>query len=207
MPRQGGRLMGSPLDRLSRASAAVAVLVDRVEPDQMSWPTPCTDWDVRGLLNHMIGEHRSLAIGAAGSRPDIAVVFGTDYCAAGDPAQQYRQAAEEATAAASGDGVLAATLDMPYGAVTGVLAVAVAVHEQLVHAWDLARAIDQEPRLPEDDCVFAIQVGQAFPSDLREGDSPAFGQAVPADDDLPAPDRLAAFMGRDLGFRAVTAGG
>src|SRR6266496_6391101 len=33
-------------------------LVNEVGPDQWSAPTPCSDWDVRALVNHVVGEER-----------------------------------------------------------------------------------------------------------------------------------------------------
>ena len=30
-------------------------VIDRVEPDQLGNPTPCTEWDVRAVINHITG--------------------------------------------------------------------------------------------------------------------------------------------------------
>ena len=38
--------------------AKFARLVNEVGPDQWSQPTPCADWDVRMLVNHVVGEER-----------------------------------------------------------------------------------------------------------------------------------------------------
>ena len=38
-----------------RAVASTADVVKATDAGQMSAPTPCTEWDVRALLNHVIG--------------------------------------------------------------------------------------------------------------------------------------------------------
>ena len=37
------------------AVASTAEIVKATPEGQMGAPTPCTDWDVRALLNHVIG--------------------------------------------------------------------------------------------------------------------------------------------------------
>ena len=39
---------------LTDATEAAARIVDHVTPDQLGGPAPCTEWDVRALLNHLI---------------------------------------------------------------------------------------------------------------------------------------------------------
>jgi predicted enzyme related to lactoylglutathione lyase len=48
-------------EQLGRASGAVAGLISNIRPDQWSAPTPCTDWTVRQLVNHLIGMNRVFA--------------------------------------------------------------------------------------------------------------------------------------------------
>jgi hypothetical protein len=40
-------------DILARVVNELRHVVDGIQPDQMSAPTPCTPWDVRGVLNHV----------------------------------------------------------------------------------------------------------------------------------------------------------
>ena len=39
---------------LERAVASTAEIVTMTPADQLDAPTPCPDWDVRALLNHLI---------------------------------------------------------------------------------------------------------------------------------------------------------
>jgi uncharacterized protein (TIGR03083 family) len=42
-------------DGLARASAVVGNLIDRMSADQWTAPTPCAEWSVRDVVNHLVG--------------------------------------------------------------------------------------------------------------------------------------------------------
>ena len=42
-------------DGLARASAAIGDLIDRIAADQWTAPTPCAEWSVRDVVNHLVG--------------------------------------------------------------------------------------------------------------------------------------------------------
>ena len=42
-------------ENLERAFADTRAIVENIKADQLSDPTPCQSWDVRGVLNHVIG--------------------------------------------------------------------------------------------------------------------------------------------------------
>ena len=56
------------IDLYRRSLAQFADRVRQVRPDQWSAPTPCSDWDVRGLVNHVVGEERWTDSTVAASR-------------------------------------------------------------------------------------------------------------------------------------------
>ena len=60
------------VEQLGRASDAVAGLISNIRAGQWSAPTPCTDWTVRQLVNHLIGMNRVFAaLLAPGQAPAI----------------------------------------------------------------------------------------------------------------------------------------
>jgi uncharacterized protein (TIGR03086 family) len=70
----------------------------------------------------------------------------------------------------------------------------------VVHTWDLARAIDVDPRLDSELCEICERVVR--PNDGRLRASKMFGPAVRVPDGSDAATRLVAFLGRDPGWSA-----
>ncbi|MEY9988545.1 uncharacterized protein (TIGR03086 family) [Streptomyces sp. V4I8] len=112
---------------------AVGGLVSAVEPGQFDRPTPCADWDVHTLLNHLVWENLLWAgLANATPRSDFtADHLGDDHVAA------FRTASKAARSAFRRPGML----ERRYGPAPGRRLVEQLVIEMLVHGWDLAQAI------------------------------------------------------------------
>src|SRR6476619_5722064 len=79
-PRQGGAsrkrrtLLGvsDPVERHRRACAGFLYVADLVPADRWDRPTPCSEWDTRALVEHVIGFHEVLLLrpmGVQANRP------------------------------------------------------------------------------------------------------------------------------------------
>ena len=55
--------MNDPRVTFSRAAAQTAAVIAAVRPDQATRPTPCTEWDVRTLVGHVLLMQNGLARG------------------------------------------------------------------------------------------------------------------------------------------------
>jgi len=146
-------------------------------------PTPCDDWDVRTLLNHMLDSQRYFREAAQGQDAQLPQVPPPDLLA-DDPVSQYDEARASTLRAYSEPGVIDRTGP----------ALAIAFVDQLVHGWDLARATGQDATMPDElaQAAFAAVDGQL--TDDRRGT--AFKPAVPVPDDASAQDRLLGYGGR-----------
>ncbi len=181
-----------------RALAAIQHLVDGVGPDQWSAPTPCTDWDVRQLLNHVAAGNMIFARLASGERPPGPITpeeRATDWLGA-DPVAGFRAAGKSMHDAFLTPGFLESRRQTPMmGEQPGTAVVRMRMNELLIHGWDLAKATGQRHDLPEDLAEDALSAWKG-----RLGDRPRegmpFGVPVTIADDAPAIDRLAAFLGR-----------
>jgi uncharacterized protein (TIGR03086 family) len=135
------------VDRYEAASAGFARRLRLVGPAQWRLPTPCTEWDVRQLVDHMArGNLNYVALAAGGSAAQFLAQRDADALGA-DPLAAYLDSVRACHAAFGAPGVLIRVLDYPLGRVTGAQALAVRTADTVVHTWDLARALDADERL------------------------------------------------------------
>lgn len=164
-------------------------LVGSVGADQWGASTPCTEWDVRALVNHMAFTSRTLASSAQRSDIDVAPdddLLGTT------PVESFAEAAATASASwrAPGalDGMTAIPADMPAAVALGINILDIGTH-----CWDLATAIGQDHGL-DDSLVEAIDQWnrQVITDDIR---GIGFGPAL-SGSDAGGLDGMLAYVGR-----------
>jgi uncharacterized protein (TIGR03086 family) len=184
---------------LSTALDGGTRLVEGVAADQWDRPTPCTDWTVRQLLNHVVGGNRLFArvLGGAPLPPMSELGKRAHEDQLGDdPAAAYRTTADEMLRALQAPGALQATYTVPVGTLPGPAIVHLRTVETLVHGWDLARATGQELPFPDDLAEHEMRFSEDLLGRLPEGRHP-FAPTRPAAGDAPAIDRLVALLGRN----------
>ena len=181
------------LDAFQVCVTWTAKVVAGLRDDHLAKPTPCEDWDVRTVAVHLIGVNRIFASAAAGCP------LGPELDVEGRSARgllaAYEASAADAVRAFSQPGVLDATLTVPLGSINGELALALALLDNLVHGWDLAKATGQDTAIDPQLAGAGLEVARRLVTDeLRAAG--AFGPAVPVDRDASVHDRLVAFVGR-----------
>jgi uncharacterized protein (TIGR03086 family) len=180
---------GGPMDaltQLGQVGPLLAGVVGNITSDDLDRPTPCSEFTVRGVLQHMIGGATLFAAAyrqETPSEPDL-----SDVLAGFGPAM------ENLFGALTAPGALDQKIAAPFGEVPGEAFARYIALDGLIHGWDLATATGQ-PYNPPDDLVAEIEAYAHQAVDpLRDGD--AFSEAVePAPDATPI-ERLAAYTGR-----------
>ncbi|WP_328731119.1 TIGR03086 family metal-binding protein [Streptomyces caniferus] len=177
------------------ALALFGARVHAVRDDQWDTPTPCAQWSVRDLVNHLTAEQlwvpRLVRDGA--TIADVGSEYDGDLLG-GDPAGVWDRAAVAAVAAFAERGALDRTVELSYGPGPADAYCAQMMADAVVHAWDLSRAIGADERLPGPLAQAALREVEPYASGLA--DSGLFAPAVepPADaDDL---TRLLCLLGR-----------
>ena len=132
------------------ALAETGRLVAGVGDDQWHLPTPCEDWDVRELVNHMVSGNLWVAPLITGSTiEDMGARLDGDVLG-DDPIDAYRRSAAEAGAAFSTKGAMDAPANVSYGPVPGRVYAGHRFIDVLVHGWDLAVGAGLDTRLRPD---------------------------------------------------------
>jgi uncharacterized protein (TIGR03086 family) len=169
--------------------------VGQVRPDQWTGPTPCYDWDVRALVNHLVYEERwSVPLFAGATIAQVGDRFEGDLLGA-DPVGTALDAAKQAEQAVAEPDALERIVHLSFGDVPAQEYARQLLADHLVHAWDLAVAIGADPRL-DPEAVQACARWFVEREDLyRQGGMIAPRVQVAAD--RPEQDRLIGAFGRD----------
>jgi uncharacterized protein (TIGR03086 family) len=184
------KLESLTLDLLARALGQTGALVTGIQPDQADLPTPCTEFDVRALVNHIVYDLRifRLLLSGAEREPAGRDLIGDDWPGA------YRGAADELLSTWRTRGI-EGTFKSQLGELPARWAIGQHLADIAVHGWDIARATSQHADLDPEVCEAALDWARDNLKPQYRGQ--AFGPEVPVNADAPVCDRLAAFFGRD----------
>ncbi len=160
------------LDRFLLASRGFEHHLRTVAPDGWGAPTPCTEWDVRALVNHMTrGNLNYVALLRGATREEFLARRNAD-ALGDDPVAAFTGSVRTCADAFAEGGALDRVVDYPLGKLTGRQALAVRTADSTVHTWDLARALGADETLDPDlvtwidedyDTIFAgLALGAGF---------------------------------------------
>ncbi len=178
--------------------ASVTTFGDRVaqiDANQWHQPTPCVDWDVRNLVNHVINEERwSVPLFGGATIAEVGDAFDGDLL--GDhPVNAARAATTAAADVVTEPGALDRPVHLSFGDTPADEYLHQLLAEHLVHGWDLAVAIDADPTIDPE----AARLCLRWFDEHHDGYIDAGLIAPPVD--LPGTaddhDRLLAAFGRD----------
>jgi uncharacterized protein (TIGR03086 family) len=177
-----------------RASRHFGALVHQVGDDQWGQPTPCSDWDVRALVNHLVYEARWAPPLLEGSTiAEIGDRFDGDLLG-DDPKATYDEARAGVAAAIEAPGALQRTVHLSFGDTPAPGYLTQLAGDFLVHSWDLARGIGADDALDPElvDWVYR----EALPQVDMLAASGMFDPPVDVADDADAQTKMLALFGR-----------
>ncbi|MGQ0772959.1 MAG: TIGR03086 family metal-binding protein [Pseudonocardiales bacterium] len=171
-------------------SAAFVDKITAIPPDRWSAATPCTDWNVRDLVRHVL-ETPGIFFGLVGRelRPGPSVDD--------DPLGAFTPSRDQVQAALDDPAVAEAEFDGFFGRSTFAQAIDRFIRFDLaVHGWDLARATGQDERIDPWEPARLWESVKLFGDAIRSESvcGPAVGPPPGADDQT----RLLAYLGRSV---------
>lgn len=183
--------------RFRRRADAFEALVTATPPDRWASPSPCTDWDARGVVEHVV-----VMLGVM-LRPfdrELSPAPGV----ADDPLAAFRAARADVETILDdpelADRVVSspATGDMP----AAVMIDEVTSQDMVYHAWDLAKATSQAATIDPAEVEAALPSAQSLPPEMYEPEAfgpgiVVFGPKVDVPSDASPQDRLLGLIGRD----------
>lgn len=173
---------------------AFGTLVAGVNRDQLSNATPCTEWNVRQLINHVVtGTQWFTTMLRHQPAPDRSIDHLGD-----DPAAAFDAAFAELLAAFAEPNALESTYEHRLGPVSGDRLAAMRANEYMVHGWDLAVSTGQPVgALPDEIVPDCLALYEELLGDRPREAGGAFGAPVEVADDAAPVDQLVAYFGRD----------
>ncbi len=179
-----------PLVAHQRAQDAFADVLANVSADQLNAPTPCSEWAVHDLIEHVVGgnEHVGIWSGCTEeppARPDSTVAAHRATAAA----------AQEIFARPDGMSIM---FKLPFAEIPGQLFIGMRTSDVLTHAWDLATATGQSTDLDPELATDQLAAVRAFVGPQFRGPGQPFGDERPCASGRTPADQLAAFLGRNV---------
>jgi uncharacterized protein (TIGR03086 family) len=176
-----------PLLLYRAATDRAAEVVEAVRGNQLGWPTPCSEWTVQQLIDHLVGGAEYLLAAASGAEP---------VPSEGAPRTDYRMCVDRVLTALELPGAMERVCVSPLGFDWSVAdAVAGTFMDVLIHTWDLARATGQDEQL--DTRLVGACASMFLPEMPRRGrEAGIVGPEVPLGQGASSQDRLLAAMGR-----------
>ena len=175
--------MGDVVRRWSETAALFSDRLEGVAAHHWELTTPCSDWNVRQLVEHAVGTQTRFAsllgigIGIEEAGADWDVVRSAMATRLTDP------------------DALAATVDVPgLGPMSAEQIVEICANDLLLHTWDLARAIGADEALPATSVSACLTWLKELPETVLRSGRYAEARVIDAQADLQT--QLLAFAGR-----------
>lgn len=170
---------------IALAAPPTLAVVRGIGTDQLTAPTPCAEYDVQGLIDHML--HWGPSLARASRHSDGAALPG------GNPLERQ---IEQLVAAWSVPGAWAGVTTMggPHEMPARMIG-AMVIGEIVVHGWDLARATGQQ--VTWDDRLLDFLHDEVAKTAEMGREMQAYGAEVPVPRTAPVLDRMLGLTGRD----------
>ncbi len=186
-----------PRPDLATVVASVRSIIEGIDNSQLSAATPCDDFDVHDLLDHIeLVFRRVAAIGNGNHWSSVEVErVGTSV---DDYATAVAAGAHAMMDAWTDASKLEQIVEVPWASLPATAALFVYVGELAIHTWDLATATAQTTVIPDDSLRGALFAWKQFPSNGRTSPDIPFDEAVDPGPGAPLLLQLVGWSGRQV---------
>ena len=125
-----------PVQIYERATTQARTVLQGVKPEQMKQSTPCSEWDVEALINHLVTAQNGIA----------GTVSGSQVATGSTPLETLDAAVSAMVAAAKAPGGLEKKVQGRQGEVPAGQMLNIGTMDVSLHTWDLAKATGQDTR-------------------------------------------------------------
>jgi len=188
---------GDPRPGLAAVIEPLQALMVEVAADEsnLTKATPCPEFDVAGLLDHIVFIARRVAVlGQGGHFADV-----PDVHLAGDWAEAFGAAADDIERVWSDPAKLDQSYTVPWAeGIPGAPLLMAYTSEFATHGWDLAQAVDGNYQPDEEALAGALIAVKHIPAEGRDDPMVPFGPVVDAPSDATPLEQIVAWTGRRI---------
>lgn len=183
-----------PEEQLAVVLPEVVEVASGIQPSQLGDPTPCSEFTVGDVLDHMVvlgGTFAHLFRGEEAPQIDPPAASGRD------PLPEFRSTMDDLLDAVRSPGAMERTVTAPVGQMPGETFARMVALDGLVHGWDLATATGRPYEVPAPVVAAVDEFARgALTPEMRSGGFAQPTKAPPGADRLQG---LVAFTGRRVG--------
>ena len=180
------------LEAFERASDGFGARLGEVRGEHWALPTPCEGWNVRTLVDHVVRHDQIVPRYIAGERySDMRL---PDDVLGEDPVAVWRSSRDAALTAFRGDGALQAVVHHELSDINGELLLFFRFSDNLLHTWDLARAIGGDEKLDPE--LVELCLERTLPFADYVASTGRFGTRIDVAEDADVQTQLLALHGR-----------
>ncbi len=178
--------MPNPIDLYSAAIKGTREIIGGVQSSQLGDSTPCNEWNVQALMDHIVGGTGMVWSSLAGAPPETPQ--------GSSPVAAFDAGTAKVLGAAKAPGALEKTVPSPLGDMPGGQLLTAFFMETLIHGWDLAKATGQKTDMPADLAETCYAMFGPMADEWRK--SGAFGPRVEVAEDASTQIKLLGALGR-----------
>lgn len=180
---------------LGACQQIAAGVMSNVTADQLENATPCANWNVGQLIDHMVGAQHW----GRSAMEGVEATENGEGSHQGDWQALFASASQACLDSFCADGAMEKTVNPGFGDMPAAGMLGLVMNDTFQHAWDLAKATGQDTNLaPEMAQQILAASQQMIQPAFRSEEGAIFGMEKQAPEGASAADQLAAFLGRDV---------
>ncbi|MGH2755899.1 MAG: TIGR03086 family metal-binding protein [Actinomycetota bacterium] len=169
--------------------------VKGIGSDQWGNATPCSEWSVRDLVNHIVNEDRwTVPLMQGATIEEVGDRFDGDLLG-DDPKGSWELAKKEASNAVQAEGALDRIVNVSWGQIPATEYVGQLFTDHVIHSWDLARGIGADDTLDAE--LVEVCYSMVKPREKQIAGSGVFGTPIAVSEAADTQTKLLAIMGRE----------
>jgi uncharacterized protein (TIGR03086 family) len=199
----GSRGRMDMLELLAKARPEARRRIAAIGTNQWDLPTPCTEWRVRDIVNHLILGEVTAPLFL--ENEPLEGLEESIELAGEDPLGAWDRYSVNATEALSRPGALDAVVMHPFaGEMPGSQLARFRIVDNVLHSWDIAVAIGADPRIDPGITEPLFELTAPLHDVIPRG--PLFHAALDVGADAHIQEKLLALFGRDAAWAPPSAG-